>query len=175
MLKRNISSVRAKNFYTSQNLKFVAFKNKVMNFCTNIEHFDENKQTKLIIPIKIYEPLLPFGNSCRYSAKEDPGLAEIVKRYKDDFEKMDKFAAFLFDKKKKKFLPIGVQCNLLNLESTGEISVISKQGDKRVQLVYPDNVKFEGEFGEVIEIKDKESANKLVDHEFLCMVSSNLF
>lgn len=174
MLKRNISSVRAKNFYTSQNLKFVAFKNKVMNFCTNIEHFDENKQTKLIIPIKIYEPLLPFGNSCRYSAKEDPGLAEIVKRYKDDFEKMDKFAAFLFDKKKKKFLPTGVQCNLLNLESTGEISVISKQGDKRVQLVYPDNVKFEGEFGEVIEIKDKESANKLVDHEFAKNIVSDI-
>ena len=174
MLKRNIALIKARNFYASGNLKFVPIKSRVSHFCTNVEQFDENKQTKTIIPIKIYEPLLPFGNSCRYSAKEDPVLTEILRRYKDDFEKMDKFAAFLYDKKKKKFLTTGVMCNLLNLESTGEISVISKQGDKRVQLVYPDNVKFEGELGEVIEINDKESANKLVDHEFAKNIISDI-
>lgn len=141
---------------------------------TAIDTFDQAKTPKLIIPIKVYEPLLPFGNSCRYFAKEDPNLAEILKRYKDDYEKLEKFAAFLYDKKKKKFLPTGVQCNLLNLESTGEISIISKQGDKRVQLIYPDSVKFEGEYGEVIELNDKESANRLIDHEFAKNIISDI-
>lgn len=168
MLK-NISS-----FLTKHNIKYSQARNKFPHntlstlkfFCTDLEKFDPEKKPKLIIPIKISEPLMPFGNSLRILGKDDPVLVDILKRYKDDYEKGDKFAAFLYDKKRNKMVQTGVQCNILNLEATGEISLISKSGDLRMQLINEENSKFQGEYAEAIDIKDMESANKLIEYEF---------
>lgn len=164
---KNISSFLAKlNTKHNQNIKSHFIRHSLYNFCTDLEKFDPDKKPKLIIPIKINEPLMPYGNSLRIFGKDDPVLVEILKRYKEDYEKADNFAAYLWDKKKKKIVTTGVQCNILNLEATGEISLISKGGDLRMQLINEDNLKFEGEYAEAVEVKDKESANKLIEFEF---------
>ena len=164
---KNISSLLTKN---NQKLKKTINSYHIINyyrqFCTDIEKFDSDRKPKSIIPIRINEPLMPFGNSLRIFGKDDPILSDILKRYKEDYDKTDKFAAFIYDKKKKKMVSTGVECNILNLEATGEISLISKPGDLRIQLLNEENLKFEGEYAEGIELKDKESANKLIEYEF---------
>ncbi len=166
MLK-NISSFFTKsNPKQLQKINMLFRRSSLRYFCTDIEKFDPEKKPKLIIPIRINEPLMPFGNSIRFFGKDDPILVDILKRYKEDYEKADKFAAFLYDKRKRKMVNTGVQCNILNLEATGEITLISKPGDLRMQLINDENIKFEGEYAEAVEIKDKESANKLIEYEF---------
>jgi len=164
---KNISSLLTKN---NQKLKKTINSYHIINyyrqFCTDIEKFDSDRKPKSIIPIRINEPLMPFGNSLRIFGKDDPILSDILKRYKEDYDKTEKFAAFIYDKKKKKMVSTGVECNILNLEATGEISLISKPGDLRIQLLNEENLKFEGEYAEGIELKDKESANKLIEYEF---------
>jgi ATP-dependent Lon protease len=116
--------------------------------------------SKLFIPLKISEPLMPYGTSIRFSKNDE--LLKIINNAK---EESDKFAAFFEDTKNNKTMSIGVECNMNFLNITGEISVISKDLDKRLVLPNVATCKFDGSAYQLYELKDREDANKVIDYE----------
>jgi ATP-dependent Lon protease len=115
---------------------------------------------KTLIPVKISEPLMPFGNSIRFSKNE-----ELIKLISNVKEESDKFAAFFEDAKNNRIMNIGVECNMNYLNITNEVSVISKEQDKRLILPNVKECKFDGSSYQLYEYKDYEDSNKSVDYE----------
>jgi hypothetical protein len=160
MYLKNANSFKA-NMITSKTLL-----PQWRRFCSDLDKFDPTS-IKSILPIKISEPLMPYSNSIRNFLKDDTYLSEFLKKLKDTDKNLtdQKVAAFLYDKKKNKLVAYGVECSVMHLETTGEVSIISQSGDKRVQLLYPEKCQFDGSPTEVREIKDKPDTNRLIEHE----------
>jgi ATP-dependent Lon protease len=115
---------------------------------------------KLLIPIKISDPIMPYANSIRFSKNED--LFKIINNAK---EESDKFAAFFEDNKNNRITNIGVECSMNYLNITPEISIVSKELDKRLILPNVAECKFDGSSYQLYEYKDTEESFKSVDYE----------
>ena len=136
-----------------------------------LKNFDQNTySSRTLIPIKINEPIIPFGNSIRFSKNQY--LNDILTNQKEEGES---FAAFYQDTKQNKTVNIGVECKINILFTTGEISILSKEQDKRLYLPNVKECEFNGEPYQLYDLKDNFEMNKALDYEIAKMILIKLY
>jgi ATP-dependent Lon protease len=164
-------------------------KNKInlLKSFSKLEVIDKiSRKVYNIIPIKVTEPLMPYGNSIKFN--NDDYLINIYNKIKDkevgitldnenDSENLSlsqqKLAAFFHDKKKNKTSIIGVECDISYYLNTKEISLVSKLDKDRLLLpntnsdatIELDHL-FEGKITTAEIVSDLPSKEKLIDYEF---------